>query len=482
MTLSPPRIAFCITVKGRSQHVKLTLPKNLEDNKNYENLVFIVLDYNSPDDLGEYLKASHADDIASGRLVVYSMPSAGVFRMAHAKNCAHRAGILECASILINVDADNYLGAGFAQYVAEAFATHPDIFMWAKMIPHILPRGISGRIVVSKDAFLNTGGYDERYSEWGPDDKNFNMRLRRLGYVAFEIDVCYLDAVRHNDKMRFKEYPHAANAGPEDELESAFCESTIANFGNFGCGIVYRNFCDEPIELKPLPTRILCIGLHKTGTTSLHDALEILGYNSGHWRSAHWAKKIWTEMTIRSRSPTLERCYALSDLPIPLLYREIDRAYPGSKFILTHRDEKSWLRSVKNHWDPTKNPFRAQWDTDPFTHKIHRELYGRKNFDAGIFLERYRRHNKEVREYFKDRPADLLELDIMEGKTWERLCGFLDIPYPDMPYPNKNISPMEIEICARETIPFLSPWGAVITMVLAVIVVILVCASVGMFK
>ena len=82
------------------------------------------------------------------------------------------------------------------------------------------------------------------------------------------------------------------------------------------------------------------------------------------------------------------------------LYRELDHAYPGSKLILTTRDETAWIRSVKNHWDPLVNRFRG-WNSDPFSHRIHKLLYGQKGFDAEVFLSRFRRHNAEVRDYFR---------------------------------------------------------------------------------
>jgi hypothetical protein len=213
----------------------------------------------------------------------------------------------------------------------------------------------------------------------------------------------------------------------------------IANAGNFGCGVVYKNFGREPIELLLIPTRIFGIGMQKTATTSLHGALLELGYDSAHWKSAHWAKAIWVEMKSGGSSPTLERSYALCDLPIPILFRELDAAYPGSKFILTLRDEEDWIKSVRTHWSD-KNPFRGQWDTDPFTHRIHLETYGRRKFDEQVMLERYRRHNAEVREYFKARPRDLLVMDMSKGAGWYELCGFLRKPLPTGPYPRLSIS------------------------------------------
>ena len=142
-------------------------------------------------------------------------------------------------------------------------------------------------------------------------------------------------------------------------------------------------------------------------------------------------------MQVSKISPTLERFYAASDLPIPLLYKELDRAYPNSKFILTMRDEVDWLRSVRDHFSYDKNPYRSGWDIYPFTNKLHEIMYGRTDFDVITFLERYRRHTAEVIEYFKNRAGDLL---VMKEHDWPKLCEFLGKPIPDVEYPRKMVT------------------------------------------
>ena len=422
-------IAFCTTCKGRTQHLEKTLPRNLADN---DNCKFVLLDYASQDHLVDYLKRRHYDSIAIGKLVVYSFPTAGKFHMAHAKNMAHRCGMLERADVLCNLDADNFTCPSFADYIGEQFADAKDIFLWSRMIKGQFRRGISGRIVVRANDFLKVGGYDEKYDVWSPDDKDFNFRLRMLGLTPVEIEPKFLDAVSHNDKMRFKEYPHI-RATADSSLIKVKPERTIVNFGNYGKGVVYRNFdFEKPIELGDVPTRIFGIGLHKTATSSLHQALKILGFDCAHWEDAHWAKAIWGQMKESGRSSMLEKHYALTDLPISILYEQLDKAYPGSKFILTVRDEVDWLRSVRDHWDFDKNPYRSQWSRDPFTHKMHKEVYGQKGFDSEIFLRRYRKHNSDVKRYFKGRPNDLLVLSKFD---WPELCKFLERPIPAVAYP-----------------------------------------------
>jgi hypothetical protein len=46
----------------------------------------------------------------------------------------------------------------------------------------------------------------------------------------------------------------------------------------------------------------------------------------------------------------------------------------------------------------------------------------------------------EIKEYFKDRPDDLLVMNICAGEGWEILCPFLDCGIPKIPFPHKNKS------------------------------------------
>ena len=110
------RIAFCTTCKGRLQHLMQTIPENLKDNASYRNAVFVVVDYGGQDKLAEFCSENYPEEVKSGRLVVYTYPSQEPFKMAHAKNMAHRLGILEGGDILCNLDADNFLGPRFEDY------------------------------------------------------------------------------------------------------------------------------------------------------------------------------------------------------------------------------------------------------------------------------------------------------------------------------------------------------------------------------
>jgi hypothetical protein len=65
-------------------------------------------------------------------------------------------------------------------------------------------------------------------------------------------------------------------------------------------------------------------------------------------------------------------------------------------------------------------------------------LYKTTVFDREKFLESYDRYHRFVCDYFKDRPNDILLLDLKESNKWEILCRFLDKSIPNIEYPHLN--------------------------------------------
>lgn len=160
------------------------------------------------------------------------------------------------------------------------------------------------------------------------------------------------------------------------------------------------------------------IGLGRTGTTSFCESLKVLGY----------------ENVIHN--PTFEQLRHLdgaADNGCTIFYKYLDYKFPGSKFILLTRDLKSWLNSAE-YIHGHESLDRSE-DVIIMRRML---LYGTVVFDREKFIEAYHRHHEDVRHYFKNRPNDLLEMDITVGDGWEKLCPFLGLPEPDMPFSNKN--------------------------------------------
>src|SRR5205085_2716068 len=96
---------------------------------------------------------------------------------------------------------------------------------------------------------------------------------------------------------------------------------------------------------SPRP-KIFGIGLSRTGTTSLTQALELLGYRTVHGPADHVTQLEFYEFFATGSQgvhlSVLKEHDALTDAPVCCLYRALDKAYPGSKFILTIREKQSW--------------------------------------------------------------------------------------------------------------------------------------------
>jgi 3'(2'), 5'-bisphosphate nucleotidase len=182
-------------------------------------------------------------------------------------------------------------------------------------------------------------------------------------------------------------------------------------------------------------TKIFCIGLSKTGTTSLARALEILGYKTRDYIGV--TRYIAGDLSSINLQE-IDANEAFTDTPIPSFYKQLDEKYPNSKFILTTRNMDDWLRSCKKQF--TKRMVGKQNEA---TCQLHTDLYDCFEFDQEKYANGYSRHVNGVLDYFKDRPEDLLVSDICGGANWEQLCAFLGKPIPNIPFPQANVSAIQ---------------------------------------
>ena len=172
---------------------------------------------------------------------------------------------------------------------------------------------------------------------------------------------------------------------------------------------------------------IVGVGFQKTGTSTLREALKILGYkvkDTSRRPLIPILRGKWDRVL-----NLLKKYDAVEDTPWFMIYKELDQLVPNSKFILTIRDEESWYRSVKKHIGDLRSA-------------NHEWIYGRgkglPKDDRMNTINVYKRHNSEVMEYFKKRPNDLLVIDFTKGEGWEKLCRFLIREIPDVPFPHSN--------------------------------------------
>jgi hypothetical protein len=270
------KISFCTTCKGRLHHLKRTLPQNLRDNPQAE---FVVLDYSSEDGLKEWILSDPVtvEAMRDGRLIYARHPDAPHFRMAHAKNMAHR---LATGDIVCNLDADNFTGRDFDRYLASRMGDKPQEtivyphYGFLKNLP-IERAGFCGRIAMSRDNFLEIGGYDEQFSHWGGDDHNIIARSLAHGLRPRPIEEArHLAIIAHDHAEREKNLEHRETVDIAKASKVTFATlkghfqdavgRVQANGGQFGQGKVLVGEEAKEIVLGPIVAapsfRPTCLG------------------------------------------------------------------------------------------------------------------------------------------------------------------------------------------------------------------------------
>jgi Sulfotransferase domain len=188
------------------------------------------------------------------------------------------------------------------------------------------------------------------------------------------------------------------------------------------------------LNLRPVrATKVVGIGLPKTGTTSL-------GYCFRHFGFKHHTYDMDLALKVKRNQiddvlSVAEQHESFEDWPWFLLYKEFDRRFPNTKFILTLRkDTATYVRSLQRHheregirqtdfvkphwWDEVHGMQPAEWDYD-------------------YSAQRYENHHRAVLEYFAGRVNnDLLAVCWENGDGWDALSRFLNKRAPAEPFPH----------------------------------------------
>jgi len=171
------------------------------------------------------------------------------------------------------------------------------------------------------------------------------------------------------------------------------------------------------------PNKVFCIGLPKTGTTSMTIALGQLGY-----RTLHNPKEVRHHMVMNNYPiPGSQKWDALSNVG-EWKFPDLDHAYPNSKFILTTRPIEPWLASLSK-----KN--------QPKNHHVRLEIFGCYFYNELRFRHIREQHIMAVTSYFHNRPNDLLIFDMFSGPleaNWSKLASFLGHPIPTSKFPSRK--------------------------------------------
>ena len=188
--------------------------------------------------------------------------------------------------------------------------------------------------------------------------------------------------------------------------------------------------------------KVFVVGPNKSGTTSMGAFLAQIGLKLSHQPSFEcliedWGSSCWSRII-----QLVEGSDAFQDVPFsfPPTFAAMDTAFPGSKFILTVRDSPAaWVASARS--------FYSRIELDKYVGAGWSKRLGKhaRRFCGGNSTAEdywYRCQLRMVRAYFKERPDDLLEVNLNDPHAAERICGFLNTSCPvgtKMPRKNQRL-------------------------------------------
>ncbi len=199
--------------------------------------------------------------------------------------------------------------------------------------------------------------------------------------------------------------------------------------------------------------KVFCIGLNKTGTTSLEKFMEIHGFRCGDQVKG---ELLLSDFSVGNFQPIIDFCQTadfFQDLPFsaPNCYKVLLAAYPDAKYILTVRDSAEvWYESlVRFHESVFGKPLtkellmNVQYRYEGFAWEANRALYKSPEgdpYNRESLIGTYNDHYKSVAKAF-EKQDNLLVLNVGEEKAVSQLSAFLKIEpmIDEMPWLNKTV-------------------------------------------
>jgi hypothetical protein len=188
-----------------------------------------------------------------------------------------------------------------------------------------------------------------------------------------------------------------------------------------------------------MPLRVIGTGFGRTGTDSMREALDILGFGPCHHMFAvngsETQKQRWRALA-KDAAPDWESLFegygSCMDWPSAFYWRELIEAYPEARVILTYRSPESWWESFHK----TILPFGSR-NADPESlgvALIGNRVFGGRPDDRDTAVAAY---EANVAAVLATVPPERLLIHSL-GDGWEPLCRHLGVPVPERPYPSRN--------------------------------------------
>ena len=188
-------ISFCIPCHNRTYDLEKSMGYLIESANASPPVEIMILDYNSPDYLADYIKqVLDSKSLNPENILSYcKYQGQNYYHMAHARNLSARAS---SGSIITIMSSDICPQANFVSVIREQI----------KNYDCLLVNNYRGILTCRKEEFMGAGGYDERFEFYGPEDKDLELRLLRRGNRIGTLSSDLLSVIPTPNKEKAKNY------------------------------------------------------------------------------------------------------------------------------------------------------------------------------------------------------------------------------------------------------------------------------------
>jgi hypothetical protein len=191
--------------------------------------------------------------------------------------------------------------------------------------------------------------------------------------------------------------------------------------------------------------KVFCIGMNKTGTTSLLYEFVRMGISTGNQKLG---EELLSKYISGERISLKNYCKSarfFQDIPfsIPNVYKYLDNEFPNSKFILSVRNSpeewydsltkfhtKSKLIGIVNKLPTSDELKKSNYVHNGWAYMVHNFIYNvpyDNPYKKDVLIDTYKKHIDDVLDYFKDREDDLLVINLADDSSYERFKEFIGV-------------------------------------------------------
>lgn len=211
------KISFCTSCTKRLHHIKETFLSNLKNNIDYEDVEFVLLNWNSQDGMDDWVQQNLGEYINDGVVKYLHTKQAPHFEMARTKNVTAKNASGE---IVCWVDGDNFISENYAEYLNEKFNENENMIL--NNIVRVTKKREGkpnwGRIAIMKKYFMEVRGYDETFQGWGWEERDFKRRIQsHIGLSDVKFDKHDSNFIEHESTFYRPKRTNLRNKRRSDE-------------------------------------------------------------------------------------------------------------------------------------------------------------------------------------------------------------------------------------------------------------------------